>query len=461
MKLVKSEARFSIKELNKLFKTRFNADFSVSICTDSRIIKPGQVFLPLKGESFDGHDYINNILKKNWNEKNPIIFSFCEKKKLPKVKKQYRNRLIVVNNTLDAYHQLANYYRRKINPKVIAITGSSGKTTAKDLLASVLSFSFKVHKTEANFNNEIGLPKTILEMPPGADVLVLELAMRGKGEIEFLSRTAEPDIAVITNAGTAHIARLGSRRAIIKAKSEVLKHLKRGGLAVLANDKELLKITEKVWKGKTASFDLNQASEINFRDGKTYFTIQVKRLCYEKYSVSALGSIHILNSLIAILIAKYLGLERYEIQRGLSSFKIPLGRGGLVRLSKDTFLIDETYNANPDSVKAAVSNLTGCWKNGYKRILVLGELAELGGYENKLLKDLSRWLVKQELDNVITVGRRLKRFFSSSNVKNVSNTGECHAILKKLLTPLSVALLKGSRVAGLERIIENLVKDKN
>ena len=461
MKLVKSEARFSIKELNKLFKTRFNADFSVSICTDSRIIKPGQVFLPLKGESFDGHNYINNILKKNWNEKNPIIFSFCEKKKLPKVKKQYRNRLIVVNNTLDAYHQLANYYRRKINPKVIAITGSSGKTTAKDLLASVLSFSFKVHKTEANFNNEIGLPKTILEMPPGADVLVLELAMRGKGEIEFLSRTAEPDIAVITNAGTAHIGRLGSQKAIVKAKCEILKHLKENGLAVLPNDQKLLKAAAKIWDGKTASFDLEQVSQIVFKNGRSYFTLNMKNLSHETYSIGAMGNIHILNSLISILIGKYLGLLKHQIQKGLSAFEIPPGRGGLVKISKDIYLIDESYNANPDSVKASVESLVQCWENGYKKILVLGELAELGKHEGKLLHALSRWLKDKGLSTVITVGKKWKSFLSASNVKNASNTNVCCAILKRLFTPYSVILIKGSRVARLERVIKNLVKNKN
>lgn len=462
MKLVKSEARFSIKELNKLFKTRFNADFSVSICTDSRIIKPGQFFLPLKGELFDGHNYINNIFKKIWNEKNLGIFSFCEKKKLSKVKKQYRDRLIVVNNTLDAYHQLANYYRRKINPKVIAITGSSGKTTAKDLLASVLSSSFKVYKTEANFNNEIGLPKTILEMPPDTDVLVLELAMRGKGEIEFLSGTAEPDIAVITNAGTAHIGRLGSQEAIVKAKCEILKHMKKNGLAVLFNDKKLLKAAAKIKRNrKTASFDLEQVSQIMFKNGRSYFTLNMKNLSYETYSVGAMGNIHVLNSLISILIGKYLGLLKHQIQKGLSAFEIPPGRGGLVKISKDIYLIDESYNANPDSVKASVESLVQCWGNEYKKILVLGELAELGKHEGKLLHDLSKWLKDKELSTVITVGKKWKPFLSASNVKNASNTNVCCAILKRLLVPYSVILIKGSRVARLERVIKNLVKNKN
>ena len=457
MKLVKSEARFSIKELNQLFKVKLKANFEISVCTDSRTIKPEQIFLPLKGESFDGHDYINSVFEK---KKDAQIISFCEKKKVNKVKKTYRDKLIIVNSTLDAYHKLANHYREKINPKVIAITGSSGKTTTKDLVASVLSSCFKVHKTEANFNNEIGVPKTILEMPPDTEVLVLELAMRGRGEIELLSRIAEPDIAVITNVGTAHIGRLGSHKAIVNAKCEILKHLKKNGLAILPNDKKLLKTASKIWGGKTASFDLNQTSDITFKDGRTSFTLNIKKLCYEKYSICALGNIYVLNSLLAILIAKYLGLIRDEIQKGLSAFKVPAGRGGIVQISKGIYLIDESYNANPDSVKAAVGGLVGCWENGYKKILVLGELAELGKDEGKLLYDLSKWLKSQELNTVITVGKKLKPFFSAPNVKNISTIDECCAILNKLLLPHSVALIKGSRVAGLEKIIENLLQSR-
>ena len=459
MKLVKFEPRFSTNELNQLFKSKIKVDFKASICTDSRTVKPDQIFLPLKGESFDGHDYINSIFEKSIKKKDSQIFSFCEKKKVNKVKKKYRARLILVNSTLDAYHKLANCYRKKINPTVIAITGSSGKTTTKDLVSCVLGSGFKVHKTEANFNNEIGIPKTILEMPSDAEILVLELAMRGKGEIEFLSKTAEPDIAVITNVGTAHIGRLGSYESIVNAKCEILKHLKKDGLAVLFNDKRLLKAAGKIWSGKTAVFDLSQASDIIFKNGKTYFTIDVKKLCYEKYSISALGNIHVLNSLIAVLTAKYFGLVKYEIQRGLSTFKIPSGRGGLIQVSKDIYLIDESYNANPDSVKAAVNNLTECWGNGYKKILVLGELAELGRHEDKLLQDLSKWLKAQHLGTVITVGKKMKPFFTAVNVKNVSNTDECHAILKKLLMPHSVVLVKGSHVAKLEKVVEKLLSD--
>ena len=187
----------------------------------------------------------------------------------------------------------------------------------------------------------------------------------------------------------------------------------------------------------------------------------MKNLSHETYSIGAMGNIHILNSLISILIGKYLGLLKHQIQKGLSAFEIPPGRGGLVKISKDIYLIDESYNANPDSVKASVESLVQCWENGYKKILVLGELAELGKHEGKLLHALSRWLKDKGLSTVITVGKKWKSFLSASNVKNASNTNVCCAILKRLFTPYSVILIKGSRVERLERVIKNLVKNKN
>ena len=460
MRLIKFEAMFFVKELNSLFNSRLKSENPLSVCTDSRLIKSDQIFLPLEGENFDGHDYINSIFESKNRKKNPSVFSFCERRKINKVKKIHRNKLILVKNTLSAYHTLANYYRKKVDPVVIAITGSSGKTTTKDLVSEVLSHSFKTYKTRLNFNNEIGVPKTILEMPENTEVLILELAMRGKGEIEQLSKIAEPDLAVIINVGTAHIGRLGNIQSIISAKCEILKHLKKNGIAIIHNDQKLLKTVNKVWKGKTATFDLNQASDISFKDGKSHFTVDIKKLCYEKYSVNALGNIHVLNSLAAILIAKYLGMSKQEIQKGLSTFEIPAGRGKLLKILNDSYVIDESYNANPESVKAAVNNMVDCWKNGYNKVLILGELAELGKHEKKLLYDLAKWLKKQKLSNIITVGKKIKPFFSAQNVKNTINTEECRAILKKLLTPHTVVLIKGSRVAKLEEVIENLVTNK-
>lgn len=446
------QATFQSKEIASLFSFELNSGASFSVSTDSRSIKKEDIFLPLKGEKFDGHDFINSVLDKLGKKAG---FSFCERAKIKKVKSEYQKNLILVENTLDAYHELANYYRKKVNPKVVGITGSSGKTTVKDLIATVLSQKYKTHKTQSNFNNEIGVPKTILEMPEDTEVLVLELAMRGKGQIRKLSLTSEPDVAVITSIGLAHIGILGDLNSILKAKSEILEGLNKGGIAVLYNDPKLVECAEKLKQmGKlqyaSMTFDLGLARGIYYMDGKSNFVFDKKM-----YSVNALGKIHVLNSICAILTARYLKLTEDEIKKGLLSFNVPDGRGNIIKIKDSIYLIDESYNANPDSLKVAVTSLVDCWGSEYVKILILGELAELGEREKELLRELGNWLAKQPLTEIITVGNRLKQITSHHNAKD---TKECCDILKKLLIGKGkvVILVKGSHIAGLEKVIKKL-----
>ena len=444
-------AKFSLKELSDLFNFNCPNDGQLfSICTDSRIINKNknQIFLPVSGERFDGHNFINETLQKG------IKFSFCDVKKISKVNEPLRKSLILVDSTLSAYHRIASYYRDKINPKVIAITGSSGKTTVKELISSVILQKYKVHKTEANFNNEIGVPKTILEMPEDTEVLVLELAMRAKGEISFLSKTAKPNLAVITNVGAAHIGRLGSLQAIMEAKCEILEHLESDGVAIVHNNPDLIKCAGRYMPPHVPMmmFDINEAKNINYKNGKSTFTFENKN-----YTVNASGQIHVLNSICTIKLAQFLKLSCEEIKNGLLEFKLPEGRGNIIRLKDNIFLANESYNANPDSLKAALTNLIECWDKDYKKIVVIGELRELGEHEEKLLKELNEWLIGKPLSCVITVGDKLKEI---KNAINVKNTDECCAILNKLLIPKSVVLIKGSHLAGLERIIDYFTKNQ-
>lgn len=444
--LKRESARFSSDELNSLFNANLDFKEKLSINTDSRTIKKDEIFLPLIGEKFDGHDFIESIVSNG-------SLAFCEKSKLSKIYKKYYGNLIVVENVLNAYHKIANYYRSKINPKVISITGSSGKTTTKEIVSAVLSAKYKTHKTEKNYNNEIGVPKTILEMPPDTEVLVLELAMRGLGEIALLSRTSNPDIAIITNVGTAHIGRLGSRENIIKAKSEILEHLKKDGIAILHNNTKLIEHTKSIWTGKTIIFDFDQITKSSYKNGVTHFSF-----LDEDFSINALGKVYVLDSIIAILAAKELDMKKEEIQKGLSKFYVPAGRGNVLRLGDNLFLINETYNANPDSVKEAILNLTESFDASFNKVFILGEMAELGEHENILLEDIGKTLLKADLLNVITIGENLKQvnLILGNKVKNVKNIEECCKILSGLIKPNTVISVKGSRVAGLEKVIEFL-----
>ena len=455
----KNSARFSAAEIRKNFKSSIKFPSNMALCTDSREIHTKQIFIPISGKKFDGHQFINNVLSRfDRPIKGLSVFSFCDRKKINKVNKKYRNKLIVVNNTLQAYQKLAGYHRKKINPTVIAITGSSGKTTCKEMIASVLSKQFKTHFTEANFNSEIGVPKTILEMPENTEVLVLELGMRAGGEIKELSKISKPDIAIITNTGTAHIGKLGSEQAIVKAKCEILEYLNKGGLSILPNSQRVLKESSRIWKGKTASFGTENISSILFQGEKTWFTISAGSLVNERYFIKAHGIVYVLNALIAILTGKYLGLSKADIQRGLSQFEIPQGRGNVIELGGEIFLVDESYNANPDSVRAAVLNLSERWNRNHRKFFVMGELAELGKFEKKLLTEISKELKRAGNITVITVGEKLKRLVKGGNIENAKDISEAISILTGQLVPGSVVMIKGSRVAGLEKIREILLK---
>lgn len=446
LRSIKQQANFTCLELQKLFNLSTPKDSLFSISTDSREIGDHQIFLPLVGEKFDGHDFINDVFRKG------VRFSFCEKKKISKIEEQFRKNLILVDSTLNSYHLVANYNREKVNPKVVAVTGSSGKTTVKDLISCVLSKKYKIHKTEANFNNEVGVPKTLLEMPGNTQVLVLELAMRARGEIGYLAKTALPDIGVITNIGSAHVGRLGSKDTILEAKCELLRYLRNKGLAVLFNDPRLVNYSGGVWKGETLFYDLSSAFNISFREGRSLFSMGD-----EQYSIGAHGKVHILNSLCAVIIAKYLGVSTVEIKEGLNTFKVPSGRGNVICLKDNIYLIDESYNANPDSIRVAVSNLVDFWGEVKKKILVLGEVAELGEYEKELLDDLNEWLKHRPITNIITVGEKLKEI--NTKALRVRDINECFDLLKTLIEPKTVILIKGSNVASLGNLVELLKKN--
>ncbi|OGI20429.1 MAG: hypothetical protein A3B68_02795 [Candidatus Melainabacteria bacterium RIFCSPHIGHO2_02_FULL_34_12] len=454
-------ALFSTSEIKELFGFEIQGSNEFSLSTDSRSITKDQIFIPLFGEKFDGHDFINDVMDRNVRacHGKPLPV-FCQQDKLFKVQDKYKSNLILVENTLEAYQKLANYHRKKLKAKVITITGSSGKTTVKELIASVLSQKYKVHKTEANYNNEIGVPKTILETTPDTEVLVLELAMRAKGEIRLLSEISEPDIAIIINVGSAHIGRLGSLSNIIEAKCEIFEHVKKGGIGIIhkngqlidyLNTKDLKNINDFI------KFDISDLeAKVLFKDGKSKFILDG-----EEYFINAQGKTHILNSILVIKLAKKLGLNKNEIQNGLSKFKIPEGRGNVLKIKDEVYIIDESYNANPDSLKAAVLNLVDSWSEDYKKVLVIGELAELGEQQVGLLTELGIWLRDKPIYKLITVGTKLNTLassLSSKNVANVANTDECCAILNDILVPKTVALIKGSHVAGLNKVINYFLK---
>jgi UDP-N-acetylmuramoyl-tripeptide--D-alanyl-D-alanine ligase len=335
------------------------------ISTDTRTVEPGQLFLALRGDSFDGHLFVEQAIAMGAMA---VIIDHPLDLDVPQ---------ILVSDTLRAYQTLGRWWRDQFTIPVIAVTGSVGKTTTKELLAAALGTVGSVLKTEANFNNEIGVPKTLLNLNPDHDFAVIEMGMRASGEIAELTRIARPDIAIITNVGTAHIGRLGSRKAIAEAKCELLVEMPDSSLAILNAENPLLLETAKtVWHGKTLTYGLNTGDlhGVLLNEG----AIDIDGVAYP---LPLLGEHNALNFLAAIAVMKSLQLDDASLCQGIT-VNLPGGRAEQIQLPNDIVLLDESYNAGLESMIAALKLLAKT--TGTRRIAVLGPMKELGEYAEAL-----------------------------------------------------------------------------
>ncbi len=409
----------------------------VKISTDTRTIKSGDFYLPLKGASFDGEKFIEQALEKG------AVGAFCTDDR------KYNALTIKVPDTLTTYLQLANYRRNQINPTVVAITGSSGKTTTKELVASVLEEHFKTFKTPLNHNNEIGFCQTIFEMPVDTEVLVLEMGMRGLGEIELLSKYAEPDITIISNVGTAHIGRLGSRENIAKAKCEIVKY-QRGKYFIAHND-ELIK--------KTVDFDgekiFYSISDVKILEKDAHYS----KFEYQDnvYELNVGGDYNIENALSAINTGLKLGMDVSEIQNGLKKYH-PIEKRWEGVNAGGYEIINDSYNANPESMRAFVDTIFEHY-NDY--VLILGDMGELGENEVKYHKELGQYIAthknfKQET-KVISVGTLSKNITDEiPNAEHFDSIEKVVPFIKSDINNKTTIFLKASRSMKFEKIIDLL-----
>lgn len=438
---------FTIEEIAKatdaqLIKSaKLSKTFSLS--TDSRNITNEQIYLPIKGEKFDGLDFVADALR------NGARGYFTTDKTLIFDEAHF---ILYVEDTKEAYLKLANYYRNKISPITIAITGSSGKTTTKEMMYSIASEKFKAHKSKLNYNNEIGLCQTLLSMPEDTEVLIVEMGMRGLQEIELLSKYAEPDIAIIANIGPAHIGRLGSMKNIAKAKCEIIKYLHQEGTLIALED-DLIKCDNK-FAGKTIYFSLNspylKVNELTSKSSKFSYKNQ-------EYKLNLEGEHNIQNSLAAIEAGLLMGMNSILIAKGLAKFK-PIEKRWELQKIKGLNIINDSYNANPDSVKAAVKTFLRLYDN--PKVLVLGDMGELGKNEKKYHAEIGEFLKDYDYDFLITVGKLAKNIKNDRQVptKNFASTKDAAKYLIKNVKTGSNILLKASRSMKFEEIIEELKK---
>ncbi len=427
---------------------RQNTSGIFSISTDSRNISPNDIYLPLKGEKFDGHNFIKDAIQ------NGARGYFTSDKNITNPDAKF---ILYVKNTLEAYLQIASYYKTKINPITIAVTGSSGKTTTKEMIASVVSEKYKTHKSILNHNNEIGLCQTMLSMPENTEVLVVEMGMRGLGEIELLSKYAKPDIAIIANTGTAHIGRLGSVKNIAKAKCEITKYLHREGL-LIAHDTELIKETN-TYKGQTLYVGLNspELTDVKLDANSSEFTYKK-----QKYRLNVEGAHNIQNALFAINAGLKLGIDPKSIASGLEKYK-PIEKRWEISEISGYKIINDSYNSNPESLKAAASTFLSTQKP--PRVLVLGDMGELGKDEKKYHKEIGEFLEKN-FDNfkLITVGNLSKYIIKGLKdekkfeAKNFQTNREAAKYILENVPPGTTMLFKASRSMKFEEIIKELEK---
>lgn len=404
--------------------TEIDEELDVRISTDTRTIQKGDFYLPLKGASFDGEKFIDQALEKG------AVGAFCTEE----------GGTLQVNNTLEAYLQLANYRRKKLNFTVVAITGSSGKTTTKELAASTLASKFKTFKTPLNHNNEIGFCQTIFETPDDTEVLVLEMGMRGLGEIELLSKYAEPDITIISNVGTAHIGRLGSRENIAKAKCEIVKYQR--GKTFIAHNDELIKNTIE-FGGEKIFYSINDVKILE--KGVNYSKFEYQNSIYE---LNVGGDYNIENALSAINCGLKLGLTADEIRLGLKTYKPIEKRWEAVNVGGYE-IINDSYNANPESMRAFVDTIFELYTD---YAIVLGDMGELGEDEVKYHRELGEYIFAKNPDaKVLTVGVLSKNIDRAVHFDTVEEVVE---YIKSSLSKTTKIFLKASRSMKFEKIIE-------
>ncbi len=436
--------RFTIEELieatgaNLIVASDGEDDFEIS--TDTRTIGSGMLYLPLKGENFNGFDFIQNALDAG--------ASGCFIEDLKDVNPD-ADFILQVKNTKEAYLKIAEFYRDKVNPKVIMITGSSGKTTVKEMMSAVMSVKFKTHKTKLNHNNEIGLCQTFLSMSDDTEVLIAEGGMRGLGEIELLSKHTKPDRAVITNVGTAHIGRLGSVENIAKAKCEIVKYLKKDGLFVAPENPLIRQFN--TFAGKSCYVDFS--------------TIEIKKadttgseFVYggNEYFLPQEGEHNVQNACLVIETALSLGMTPDEIAEGLKNFKSIDKRWELQKIGNIN-IINDCYNANPDSVKAAIKTFLGLYEG--KKILVLGDMGELGEDEVKYHVEIGEFLNNFDFDGLLTCGNLA--FNINPNKRGCVHFQDKKSIAQYIYRKFkdgAYVLLKASRSMKFEEIIEEIKK---
>lgn len=450
-------AAFTLQEVEKatggrlLYPVVDDSVFS-QVETDTRAITEGALFVALKGETFDGHDYV--LQAKERGAAGAVV---AEDR--PEYK-QEGFAVVIVTDTRKAYQDLARFHRRRFSIPVIAVTGSVGKTSTRSMIAAVLSQKYRVLQTEKNFNNEIGLPKTLLQLTPEHEACVVEMGMRGLGQIAELAAIAEPDIGVVTNVGKSHIELLGSQDNIARAKSELVRALSEDGVAILNQDDSYVAAMADLCRGKVVGYGIEsnaaiRASRVVCSEKGLRFACR----CFDQVMdihMPLIGSYNVYNALAAIAVGRVLGLTEHQLQKGLSEYRGMPMRQELIHLGEYTF-INDAYNANPASMSEALKSLALLTKG--RKIAVLGGMLELGDWTVREHEKIGAEAAELGLDALITMGSPASYIADAARKNGLGAvyTAQDHAgaadCLRQIIQPGDTVLLKGSRGFAMEKIL--------
>ena len=427
------------------------------VVTDTRLVLPGTLFVALQGDKFDGHDFIGQAVQQG--AAGVVVsrsYTEAERQNIPVT-------VCRVEDTLQAYQQLARAYRRRFNMPVIAITGSNGKTTTKDLTAAVLGARWNVWKTPANFNNEIGLPLTLLQLRPEHEAAVVEMGMRGFGQIADLAAIAEPDIGIVTNVGETHMELLGSLENIAKAKAELVQAIPADGTVILNADNPQVAAMRDLAGSRVITFGIEKAADVTASNIHTVGN-QLKFIGHfagweREFTLPMVGRHNVYNALAALAVGVVLGLDGEEMQRGLAALETTKMRFEYKQV-KDYRVINDAYNASPMSMTAAIDTLAEIAPG--RKIAVMGDMLELGSVSAAAHEQVGRELAAKHIDALVTRGDMGQYIAAAAAAAGVAAVYRCatHAaageVLRKILQPGDTVLFKGSRGMQMEKIIDLL-----
>jgi UDP-N-acetylmuramoyl-tripeptide--D-alanyl-D-alanine ligase len=433
-----------------------------SYSIDSRAITPGSLFLAIRGPRFDGHDFVAQALDRG------AVAAVVEQGFFDSSSAAVRGRLIPVSDTIVALQRLAQVVRRKWGRYLIGVTGSTGKTTTKELLAALLATRFVVHKSAGNLNNHYGVPLTLLGLEPSHEVAVVELAMSSPGEIAQLAQTAEPEIGVVTNVAPAHLEFFDSIDSIARAKRELIENLKPPATAVLNQDDPRVRSFVEGFGGRTVTFGFGREAQIQGLDwqdvGRGGSRLRVKGPGLEcDFNLHLPGRHNAENLLAAIAAASLFDISPADLQRAVASLHNLPQRGEIVDLRGGTVLVNDSYNSNPLAMERMLETLAA-WPGARRRIAVAGEMLELGAASPELHRALGRKCAALGIDWVIAV-RGDARFFlegaaeagmAVERMRFFPDVFEAAEFCRAIIQPGDVVLVKGSRGVQMEKIIDAL-----